>query len=147
MKHTIDAVDDRILAELAKNARISHADLAKKIHLSRNAVRQRVDRLERDGLIKGYTILRGATGRQTPVAALIFVYRKDRMRGAEVISAIRSIPEVVTCEIVSGQFDLVVRIETDEAERVRALWDKISSIEGVTDTVTAFVLSRPIARH
>lgn len=147
MKRLADPIDNRIIAELSKNARISHAELAGRVHLSRNAVRQRIERLERDGIIQGYTIRHGRADGQNAIAALIFVYRHDRMRGANVISALKSIPEVVTCDIVSGQFDLVVRVETNDADRIRVLWDQIASIEGVADTVTALVLGSPVKRR
>ena len=44
---SLDQIDQRILAELTKNARMSHAELATKVLLSRNAVRQRIERMER----------------------------------------------------------------------------------------------------
>ncbi len=90
MKRLLDRADERILAELTKNARISHAELAARINLSRNAVRQRIDRLERDGLIVGYTIIAG-NGRPavSTTAAIIFVYRQDRMRGGDVVRLCR----------------------------------------------------------
>ena len=55
MKRILDPLDERILAELTANARIAHAELGLKVNLSRNAVRQRIERLERDGAIQGYT--------------------------------------------------------------------------------------------
>ena len=60
---SLDQIDQRILAELTKNARISHAELATKVLLSRNAVRQRIDRMERQGYIQGYTWLPGPPAR------------------------------------------------------------------------------------
>ncbi|TDD31581.1 AsnC family transcriptional regulator, partial [Saccharopolyspora elongata] len=53
----MDAIDEKIIAELSRNARISHAELAHRVLLSRNAVRQRIERLERQGHIRGYTIV------------------------------------------------------------------------------------------
>ena len=59
MKRILDPLDERIIAELTRNARAAHAELAAKVNLSRNAVRQRIERLERDGAIQGYTIRLG----------------------------------------------------------------------------------------
>jgi DNA-binding Lrp family transcriptional regulator len=147
MKRILDQADERILAELTRNARIPHAELATKVNLSRNAVRQRIDRLERDGLIRGYTIVAG-DGRAAPstVAAMMFVYRHDRMRGGDVIQALRRLPEVVSCDVMSGEFDLVVRVEAVEADRLREIWQEISALPGVRDTLTAFALSAVIRR-
>lgn len=66
MKRLPDRADERILAELARNARIPHAEIADKINLSRNAVRQRIERLERSGHIGGYTIIAGEGGDAPP---------------------------------------------------------------------------------
>ncbi|MEK1931123.1 MAG: Lrp/AsnC family transcriptional regulator [Pararhizobium sp.] len=147
MKRILDRADERILAELTRNARIAHAELAAKVNLSRNAIRQRIDRLERDGLIQGYTIIAG-DGRPaaSTIAAMMFVYRHDRMRGGDVIHALRRIREVVSCDVMSGEFDLVVRVEASEADRIRQVWQEISALPGVRDTLTAFALSSMIQR-
>lgn len=142
---SLDQIDQKIFAELTKNARISHAELATKVLLSRNAVRQRIDRMERQGYIQGYTVVSGPTG-QSPVSAFLMVYRKDRVRGLDVITALRSIPEVVLCDVVSGDFDLLVRVEARSLERIQEIWEQIASLPGVTDTVTAMTLSSVIRR-
>lgn len=147
MRRPLDSTDRRILGELCRNARISHAELAERVHLSRNAIRQRIERLERDGVIRGYTVITQLGSDARPVSGMIFVYRHDRMRGADVIKAVRRIPEVVTCDILSGDFDLVVRVETSDADRIRSIWKEIAGIPGVRDTVTAFVLSSLVDRR
>ena len=147
MKYLLDRTDDQILIELKANARISHADLSAKVNLSRNAVRARIERLEREGFIKGYTILTGDGGNsQNVTTALIFVYRHDRMRGGEVIEALRKIPEVVACDVMTGDFDLLVRVESPAADRIRQIWQLIARMPGVRDTLTAFALSSVIRR-
>jgi Lrp/AsnC family transcriptional regulator, leucine-responsive regulatory protein len=147
VKRLIDKADERILAELTRNARISHAELGEKISLSRNAVRQRIERLERDGLIQGYTIVGGEGSPGTSViTALMFVYRHDRMRGGDVIKALRQIPEIVSCDVMSGEFDLVVRVEAHAADRIREIWQELSRLPGVRDTLTAFALSSVLKR-
>jgi DNA-binding Lrp family transcriptional regulator len=115
--------------------------------LSRTAVRQRIARLEREGQIAGYTIVRAQEdGAADFVSALVLVYRQDRMRGGDVLAALKRIPEVVLCEVVSGDLDLVIRLEARSLERVRAIWEDIAQLSGVRDTVTALTLSRVINR-
>lgn len=145
MKRHIDDIDARILRELTADARASHAEIAKKVNLSRNAVRQRIERLERDGEIAGYTIRRGGSSPGSRIAAMIFVYRHDRMRGAEVLVALKKMPEIKSCDIMSGDFDLVLRVEAGEPDRIRQIWQEIAALNGVRDTVTAFVLSPVIS--
>lgn len=147
MKRILDRPDERILMELTRNARIPHAELAGKVGLSRNAVRQRVERLERNGLIQGYTIVAGEGKPSAPaIAAIMFVYRHDRMRGGDVIHALKRVPEIVSCDVMSGEFDLVVRVEASAADRIREIWQELSALPGVRDTLTAFALSSMIKR-
>ncbi|MGW2618902.1 Lrp/AsnC family transcriptional regulator [Streptomyces sp. NPDC001500] len=143
----MDAIDERIISELTRNARISHAELGQRVRLSRNAVRQRVERLERHGHIGGYTIVRpSCEPDREAVAAHVLVYREDRMRGADVLAALKRIPEVVTCDVLSGQFDLLVSVEAASLERVQGIWEQIARMPGVRDTVTALALSRVVSR-
>lgn len=141
----IDAVDERILTELRTDARIPLVTLAARVHLSRNAVKQRMERMERDGLIAGYTLARGRAddGR---VTAIVLIYRADRMRGAGVITELARIPEVVQCDILSGQFDLFVTLRADSMERIGQIWERIAALPGVSDTVTSVSLTRVIDR-
>ena len=145
MKRILDPLDERILAELTANARIAHAELGSKVNLSRNAVRQRIERLERDGAIQGYTLRIGEGRRPASlISAVIFVYRYDRMRGEAVLDALRGLPEIVQCEVLSGEFDLMLRVEAASPERVHLVWKEIAAMPGVENTVTSFVLSAVI---
>ncbi|MEU0588928.1 AsnC family transcriptional regulator [Streptomyces sp. NPDC006132] len=142
----MDAIDEKIITELTRNGRISHSELASKVLLSRNAVRQRIERLEREGHVAGYTIVRAGADTSDVVSALVLVYRQDRMRGGDVLAALRRIPEVVICEILSGDFDVMVRLEAASLERIRNIWEDIAEMPGVRDTVTALTLSRVVNR-
>lgn len=145
MKRILDPLDERILAELTANARIAHAELGTKVNLSRNAVRQRIERLERDGVIQGYTLKVGEGRRAAAlISAVIFVYRHDRMRGDEVLRDLRAIPEVTQCDVMSGEFDLMLRVDAATPDRVHGVWRQIAGIPGVANTVTSFVLSAVI---
>jgi DNA-binding Lrp family transcriptional regulator len=143
----LDDIDRRILSELRSNARISHARLGEIVRLSRNAVRQRIEHLERDRWIGGYTIREGALDSAAPrVFATLLVDRADRMRGADVIAVLSSIPEVVHCDVVAGTLDLIVRVEAGDAARIQQIWRQIADLPGVRDITTALTLSTPIDR-
>lgn len=141
----LDEIDRSILAALTKDARTPLVALAALVHLSRNAVKQRIERMERQGVIAGYTVVSGRSGR-SPVSAMVMVYRADRMRGAGVLAAIAQIPEVRRCDVLSGDFDLLVTLEADSMERVGEIWEAIAALPGVANTVTAVSLTRVIDR-
>jgi DNA-binding Lrp family transcriptional regulator len=69
------------------------------------------------------------------------VYRYDRMRGQEVLQALRAIPEVLQCDVMSGEFDLMLRVGASSPQRVHKVWTEIAALPGVENTVTSFVLS------
>lgn len=142
MKRVLDKVDEKILDALTRNARLAHNDIAMKVNLSRNAVRLRIERLERDGYVRGYTIIKGMPSTEAgPISALIFVYRKDRMRDAEVVRTVVTMPEVISCNVMSGDLDIVLTVEAMSADRIHKVWSEISALPGVLNTMTSFVLS------
>jgi Lrp/AsnC family transcriptional regulator, leucine-responsive regulatory protein len=142
----LDQIDHRIIEELLADARIPIATLAQRVHLSRHAVRHRIDRLEAQKVITGYTIRLGEINKPK-ARAILNVYRKDRMRGKDVTDAIAKIPEVTTCYVVSGDSDLILHIEAESQDRVNAIWSQLANLPGVTDTNTAFVLSTVVDRR
>lgn len=143
-----DAIDSKIIEELRRDARTPLATLARKVNLSRNAVRQRIERLERDQVIAGYTIVPGkafTNGRR--VVAVLMITRRDRVRGADVLTAIKRIPEVQACYVVSGEADIVVEVAAPAQERVTEIWAELSQVPGVVDIRTLFVLSSVVGRR
>lgn len=142
-----DPIDDRILAELTANARISLVTLGARVNLSRNAVKLRIERLERSGTIQGYTLVRGSASPADRVSAVLMIYRADRMRGAEVIAALAKIPEVMRCDILAGEHDILARVDARSVERVQEIWEQVSAMPGVVNTVTSFSLSTMIDRE
>ncbi|MCW1244012.1 Lrp/AsnC family transcriptional regulator [Pseudomonas sp. SAICEU22] len=142
MKRVLDKVDEKILDELTRHARLAHNEIGLKVNLSRNAVRLRIERLERDGYIRGYTIVKGTPAAEAgPIRALVFVYRKDRMRDAEVVRSVATMPEVTSCNVMSGDLDIVLTVEALNSDRIHKVWSEISALPGVLNTVTSFVLS------
>ena len=96
--------------------------------------------MEAKGIIAGYTLTRHPD-RHVGIAALMFVYRHDRLRGGDLLAAFSTFPEVVSCEILSGDFDIVIRVETQNAERVSAIWQEIAAMPSVKDIHTSIVLA------
>lgn len=143
----LDAIDRKILDELLADSRIPIATLASRVHLSRHAVRHRIDRLEAHKIIAGYTIrLQSQTQQKPSIRAIMMVYRKDRMRGTDVTDAIIAIPEVTYCYVLSGNFDLIVHVRAETQERISEIWSQLAKLPGVTDTHTTFLLSSVIDR-
>lgn len=142
-----DDTDRKIILELQRDSRQAMSAIAGRIGLSRNAVRQRIERMERDRIITGYTVrLASGDSSRRNISAFLFITRHDRMRGADVISAIRRIPEVSICHVLSGEKDLLVRLDAPSQDRVREVWHDLSQLAGVRDICTCFSLSTVLDR-
>ena len=127
---------------MTDNARISITELSSIINLSRNAVANRINKLETSGLIKGYTTILGdVSDDDRLVVAAIMVFRKDRMRDKDVIDYANKVPEIKSCYIVSGEYDLFLLIKAPSQKRIHEIWTDISNFKCVKDTEVIFDMS------
>ena len=142
MHSELDDVDKKIIQALTDNARMPVSDLSRLVNLSRNAVTHRIQRLEKSNIIKGYQVILGdGLPVKDAVVAIMMVYRKDRMRGKEVIKYVEKVSEVVSCYIMSGDYDVILNVQARSHERIHEIWQDISALSSVDDTRTTFVLS------
>jgi DNA-binding Lrp family transcriptional regulator len=137
----LDEKDRQILELLRADARLPLKTLAARIGLARSTLRDRLSRLEADGIIRGYRadIADGGTG----VSAYLFIRLKSTPAPA-LIALLRRMPEVRSCTSLTGDIDLLVEIAAPTTDRVNALRDRISSHEMVADLTTSIVLDRNI---
>ncbi len=141
----LDPIDHRLLHELREDARCPVALLARKVGLSRTAVQARLTRLERDGVIAGYTLRTGEAHERSQVRAHVMLTVGPKLTGA-VEAALRRVPEVRSLLSVSGGFDMIAIVQAESIERLDSLIDAIGLIDGVERTHTAVVLSTRIER-
>lgn len=139
MAGLLDAYDRQILVELGRNARLPTQTIANRIGLSRSAVSLRIQRMERDGTISGYTLKRPLPLPQNFVS-IFMVQRRDRMRGSDVLTYLRRTPEVRGCWVLSGELDILAVVRATSQERLSEIWRNISHLSGARDTVTAMAL-------
>lgn len=140
-----DTLDHDLLALLAVNAREATADLARKLGVARTTIVARLARLERDGIVSGYTVRLRHDLAQQGLSAFVGITVQPRS-GADVVRLLTRFPEVKQLDSVSGQFDYVALLRADSAERLDALLDQIRGLDGVQQTTTSVVLSRRIDR-
>ena len=141
----ITPADHQLLSLLRENARASTAEIARRLGLSRTTVQSRIERLERDGVIAGYTVKVADAVQRGQVRAHIMVKLAPRQMPA-VVDALRAMPEVRSLHSVSGPFDLVALGIADGVEAMDALTDRIGMVEGVERTTSAIILSTKFER-
>ncbi|WP_312513390.1 Lrp/AsnC ligand binding domain-containing protein [Massilia sp.] len=124
---TLDRIDLHILAILQGDGRIVMKDLAEQVGLSLTPCIERVKRMERDGVIQGYhaRINPQSLGMQVLVFVEITLNNKSDSAFERFRRAILSIPEVMECHLVSGDFDYMIKARIPEMTEYRRLLGEI----------------------
>jgi DNA-binding Lrp family transcriptional regulator len=144
--HAVDDVDRRLLTLLQANARESTAQLARRLGLARTTVLARLARLERQGVITGYTVTLALDADDRAVEAYVGIVT-DPKQGREVVRALSALPELRQLSSVSGEFDYVALLRAETPARLDDLLDRIGAVAGVARTTTSVVLARRIDRR
>lgn len=136
----ISVEQQRLLALLRRNARESTASLARKLGVARTTVQERIRRLEREGVIAGYTVRVGDDFARQRIAAQVLI-NVDPKAGERVVRELEVRPWVRSVYALSGVFDYEVRIEAGSTEELDRSLDAIGRIDGIQRTQTSIVLS------
>jgi len=141
---TTDA-DRALIALLRENARASTAELARRLGVSRTTVQSRLERLEKSGVIAGYSVKLSPDYERNLVRAHILVTALPKL-SASVEAVLRRIPEVRMLHSVSGNFDMIIVVEAPSVRDLDELIDRIGALEGVERTLSSIILSTRIDR-
>jgi Lrp/AsnC family transcriptional regulator, leucine-responsive regulatory protein len=140
----VDALDRRILTELQDDGRQTNARLAEALGLSQSAMHDRVRRLERDGLIRGYRADVAPEGMGVGLQAFVAAELNAHSRGhiEDFERGILLVPGVRACYHITGRFDYLVQVAVRDLEHLGALIKiDIASIPGVAKLETLLVLT------
>jgi DNA-binding Lrp family transcriptional regulator len=137
----IDETDRQIVALLRENARRSFQDIGRHVSLSAPAVKRRVDRLEADGVIRGYTATIEPTAFGWHSHAFVELFCEGRMSGAEVSAAVSKYPEVESAYTVAGSPSAILHLRAADTQHLEEALERIRETAGVTRTQTQVVLS------
>jgi DNA-binding Lrp family transcriptional regulator len=138
-KRALDGTDQRLIALLRGNARLPAATLARHLALSRSAVQERMRRLERDGIIQGYTVLL-AEAPHAAVAAQVMIDLDPKLHD-RAVAALGGMPEVLSCHTVSGPHDLVAQVAAADAAALDDVLTRIGKLPGVARTTSSVLLA------
>ncbi len=141
---SLDATDRHILDIVQRDGRISNADLAKRIHLSPAATHARLRRLEREEYIEGYgaRISRHKLGYTMMCHVGISLQSHSQEDLTRFRRALRSLPEVLECSFVTGEFDYMVKvILRDQQDLERFILHALAPLPGVARVNTSLVVA------
>lgn len=141
----LTATDEQLLSILREDARAPTAEIARRLQLSRTTVQSRIQRLEREGVIRGYTVRVAEEVERDRVRAHILITVLPK-QAAAVVRALHAVPEVRSLHSVSGTHDLVALIVADGVQDIDGLTDRIGAMDGVERTTTSIILSTKFER-
>ncbi len=134
----IDDYDVNILAALQEDARLSMAELGRRVHLSQPAVTERVRKLETAGIITGYRATVNAAKLGYGIRAIV---RASRCEYGEMLKLLEKTPEIIKAHSITGSDSWSMEIVVRDVEHLDAvLW----TLKKLTDTATTVVLRTPL---
>jgi DNA-binding Lrp family transcriptional regulator len=142
---TIRDTDSRLIALLKANAREPVASLARKLNLARSTVQERIARLEREGVIKGYTLLLSEESEARRLRAVVMI-AADPRQADRIGAELKRMPEVRALSAVSGAYDMMAIVEAETPARMDVVLDRIGKGAGVARTVSSIILSEKFSR-
>ncbi len=137
MKKKLDSIDRRILNELQEDGRIPIVELANRVHLTKTPCSERVRKLEREGIIKGYRaeLDPEALGVGTVIIVHVTLSQTSDNALEHFNEAVRRIPEVQCCYMLAGPFDYMLKVCTTDVSHYRSvLGNQIGRLPGVQQT-------------
>ena len=141
----MDSTDTRLLQALARNARASVSDLARSLDLARSTVQTRLEKLERDGTIAGYSLRLGEHAAAARIRATVLLQISPRAAPA-LLSRLRAMPEVERAHSSSGRFDLILQLAAETTTALDETLDRIGAFDGVTRSESLIHLATKIDR-
>jgi DNA-binding Lrp family transcriptional regulator len=141
----MDEIDARLIDALREDARTPTAALARSLGLSRTTVQSRLERLERQGVVAGYTVRLSDAHERGLIHAYVMMTISHK-QAAAVTAAARRLPAVRSLQSVSGPFDMIALAVAPTVVEMDALIDALGAIDGVERTTSSIVLSTKIDR-
>jgi DNA-binding Lrp family transcriptional regulator len=145
----LDQIDLAILRTLQENGRISNADLADRVGLSASSCSRRLDILEKSGVISGYyaRVSHKALDYKMIVIVHISLSGQFAKTLAEFEAAVKRVPNVLVCYLMSGEYDYILRVackDLEDYERIHRDW--LSALPHVVKINSSFALREIIDR-
>jgi len=141
-KNDLDSIDQRILAALQQDGRLSYVQLAVKVGLSESACLRRVKLLEQSGVIDRYVMLIDQTAIGKPGNVFVRVtlegQQQEKLQYFE--EEVGQVKEVMECYLMSGDSDFLLRVIVRDTEDYMRIHNRLTGIPGVLRVQSSFAL-------
>ncbi|WP_313688334.1 Lrp/AsnC family transcriptional regulator [Pantoea sp.] len=136
----MNLTDQQLIALLRDNARMSITEIASRLKVSRTTVQKRMEALEQEGIITGYTVKVRPGVESNRIRAWMSV-TVEGTKATSIVQKLRADPAVYTLHSTNGKWDLLVELRSDTLENFNNILGRIRLIEGISNTETSILLS------
>lgn len=144
----MDELDRKILSMVSRNARTPFLEIARACNVSGAAIHQRIQKLMAEGVIKGSEFIIDPLKVGFHTCAYMGLFLKDANDFADVVAALKEIPEVVECHYTTGKYAMYLKIYArDNADFLRIIHERVQSIPGIASTETLICLGEAFRRQ
>ncbi|KXA99125.1 hypothetical protein AKJ40_03890 [candidate division MSBL1 archaeon SCGC-AAA259M10] len=133
----MDEINRKILNILRKNSRTPYVDIAERLEISEGTVRNRVKKMQSEGIIDRFTI---ELGEAETARAFVMV---NLSTDTDISELVKKFPEDSDTFEVAGDYDLIAEIRRKNTSKINEAVDAIRSLNGLTSTKTYMVLNKP----
>jgi DNA-binding Lrp family transcriptional regulator len=133
----MDNLDERLITLLRHNGRRSISDLAIETETSRATVRSRIERMENDGTIIGYTVILRADAVEAAIRGIMMIEIEGHVTD-RVIRTLGGFPEISEIHSTNGRWDLIVELNAATLSDFDAVLRRIRLVPGITGSETSF---------
>ena len=141
----MDDLDEKLLAALAANSSTPTSQLARRFKIARSTVQARIERLEREGIIAGYTVRLGQALTLRRIRATVMVQAEPRAT-PQILQRLKAMPEVELAHTTTGRIDLILQVAAETTQELDETLDRLGAIPGIRDTESLIHLSTRIDR-
>ncbi len=143
----LDGIDNQILEMLLDDSRTPLSHISKEVGISSPAIRERIKKLEQEGIIKGFSTIIDYKKLGLGLTAFIGLSMDDsKCCQEDVFSDLETIPRVLEAHFTNGEEDILVKVVTENTETLVDLLGQMNAIDGVNRTKTLIALKTPIER-
>lgn len=137
----LDTIDRKILIMIQADARISNAEIARRLRMAPSGILERLRKLKDRGVIKDYMTHLDPKAVEMSLLAFVFIKTAEKDEKWDVGAAVAQIPEVLEVHDIAGEDCYIIKIRTKDTDSLyRLLRDKLGRIPAVTSTRTTIVL-------
>jgi Lrp/AsnC family transcriptional regulator for asnA, asnC and gidA len=134
----IDAIDQQIINILRKDGRITNVDIAKKIKRSESTVRQRITKLQENGILRKFSVIVDANALGYKTTAYLGI-NTEPSKLLKVIKSLREIDPIQTVATTTGEYMIVCEIWAEDSSNLATIMEKIEKIDGILKVIPSII--------